>query len=172
MKEVIYNKDNLTEDDINDVVVRIKVLLINDDKILIGNENSVFEFPGGHLEQGESFNECLKREVLEETGILLDDEEIEDSFLRVIYLNKDYPKMKKKKKNEIYYYVVKTNKEVNLSRTNYTENELKHNFKIEEFKLDEVIDKIKENIPNNEKNKVISRDMIIALEEYLKNTNH
>ena len=54
MKEVIYNKDNLTEDDINDVVVRIKVLLINDDKILIGNENSVFEFPGGHLEQGES----------------------------------------------------------------------------------------------------------------------
>ena len=59
-----------------------------------------------------------------------------------------------------------------MSRTNYTENELKHNFKIEEFKLDEVIDKIKENIPNNEKNKVISRDMIIALEEYLKNTNH
>ena len=93
MKEVIYNRDNLTEEDINDVVVRIKVLLINDDKILIGNENSVFEFPGGHLEQGESFNECLKREVLEETGILLDDEEIEDAFLRVIYLNKDYPKI-------------------------------------------------------------------------------
>ena len=76
------------------------------------------------------------------------------------------------RKNEIYYYVVKTNKKVDLSKTNYTENELRHNFKIEEFKLDEVIDKIKENIPNNEKNKVISRDMIIALEEYLKNTNH
>ena len=172
MKEVIYNKDNLTEDDINDVVVRIKVLLINDDKILIGNENSVFEFPGGHLEQGESFNECLKREVLEETGILLDDEEIDDSFLGVIYLNKDHPKMGINRKNEIYYYVVKTNKEVDLSKTSYTENELRHNFKIEEFKLDEVIDKIKDNIPNNEKNKVISRDMIIALEEYLKNTNH
>ena len=172
MKDVIYNRDNLSEEDINDVVVRIKVLLINDDKILIGNENSVFEFPGGHLEQGESFNECLKREVLEETGILLDDEEIEDAFLRVIYLNKDYPKIGINRKNEIYYYVVKTNKEVDLSKTNYTENELKHNFKIEEFKLDEVIDKIKENIPNNEKNKVISRDMIIALEEYLKNTNH
>ena len=68
MKEVIYNKDNLTEDDINDVVVRIKVLLINDDKILIGNENSVFEFPGGHLEEGETIKEGLARELNEEIG--------------------------------------------------------------------------------------------------------
>ena len=172
MKEVIYNRDNLRDEDVNNLVVRIKVLLINNGKILIGNENSVFEFPGGHLEEGESFSDCLKREVKEETGIELDDNEIEDAFLRVVYLNKDYPKKGINRRNEIYYYVVKTNKKVDLSKTNYTENELKHNFKIEEFNLDEVIDRIKENIPNNEKNEVISRDMIIALEEYLKNTNH
>ena len=172
MKEVIYNRDNLRDEDVNDLVVRIKVLLINNGKILIGNENSVFEFPGGHLEDGESFSDCLKREVKEETGIELDDNEIEDAFLRVVYLNKDYPQKGINRRNEIYYYVVKTNKKVDLSKTNYTENELKHNFKIEEFNLDEVIDRIKENIPNNEKNEVISRDMIIALEEYLKNTNH
>ncbi len=70
MKTIICNNDNLYEEDITETVIRIKGLIINDeDKILIGDESGVYQFPGGHLENGESFNDCLKREVLEETGI-------------------------------------------------------------------------------------------------------
>ena len=170
MKEVIYNNDNLNDSDVNDLVVRIKVLIINNNKILIGNESGLYAFPGGHLETKESFNDCLKREVKEETGIEIDDSEIYEPILKVVYLNKDYPNIGINRKNEIYYYVVKTDKKVDLSKTNYTKRELEKNYKIEEFDLDEVIDKITENIPNNEKNEVISRDMIIALKEYKKNT--
>ena len=39
MKEIIYNYDYLSEEDITEVVVRIKVLLINNRNILLGNEN-------------------------------------------------------------------------------------------------------------------------------------
>lgn len=39
--------------------------------------------------------------------------------------------------------------------------------KIEMFDLNEVIEKIKENISINEKNKIISPDMITAIEVYL-----
>ena len=43
MKEIIHNDDNLTLKDITETVIRIKVLLINNGKIFIGNANNVFK---------------------------------------------------------------------------------------------------------------------------------
>lgn len=169
MKEIIYNDDNLLESDITEVVVRTKALIINDNNIYLGYADNIYQFPGGHLEANETINECLKREIEEETGIKLYDSEIEEPFLKIIYMNKDYPEINKNRKSEIYYYVVKTNKLVNLSNVNYTENELKNNFRIEIIPIDSAISIIKNNIFRNEKNKIISRDMIIAIDEYLKN---
>lgn len=171
MKEVLYNYDNLTENDITELVIRTKALIINNDNILVGNENNVYQFPGGHLEKGESFEECLKREVLEETGIELEDIEIKKPFIKVTYMNKDWPSVGNNRAAATYYYVINTDKKVDLSKTNYTENELKNNYKIEEFNIYEVVDKIKENMPKNEKNRVISPDMILAIEEYMKQIN-
>ena len=167
MRETIYNYDYLTDKDITEVVIRTKALIINNGKILIGNENDVYQFPGGHLEDGESFNECLKREVLEETGIEINDSEIERPFMKVTFLNKDWPEKGKNRKSEIYYYVINTTKNPDLSKTQYTQNEIANNYKVESFLLDDAIEKIEENIPNNEKNKVISPDMITAIKEYL-----
>lgn len=171
MKETIYNYDYLTEKDITETVIRTKALIINNGSILIGNENNVYQFPGGHLEDGESFNDCLKREVLEETGIEIEDSEINKPFMKVTFMNKDWPEVGKSRKAEIYYYVINTNKKPDLSKTDYTENELKNNYKIEEFDINEAIQQIQDNIPRNEKNKVISPDMISAIEEYLHQTN-
>ena len=50
--------------------------------------------------------------------------------------------------------------------------EIKNHYVIYSFKLDEVIDKIKANMPNNEMNKIISPDMISAIEEYFKIKNY
>ena len=168
MKETIYNYDYLTNEDITETVIRTKALIINGDNILIGNENGLFQFPGGHLEENESFNDCLKREVLEETGISIDDSEIERPFMKVTFMNKDWPEQGKNRKAEIYYYIIKTTKIPDLTKTSYTENEKNNNYTIETFEVTEVIDKIKENMPNHAKNKIIAPDMISAIEEYLK----
>ena len=54
--------------------VGVGVLLIKNSKILLGKRKNAhgagtWSPPGGHLEFGESFEECAMREVLEETGM-------------------------------------------------------------------------------------------------------
>ena len=66
MKEIIYNNDNINLSDITSISVRIKVLLINNGKLLIGNEDGCFMFIGGHKEDNEELVDTLKREVKEE----------------------------------------------------------------------------------------------------------
>ena len=166
MKEIIYNNDNLKFSDVTSKSVRIKVLLINNGKLLIGNEDGCFMFIGGHQEDNEELIDTLKREVKEETGIELDDKVISDPFLKIIYLNKDYPNKGENRESDIYYYVLETNKLPNLENVNYTESEMSKHFELMYIDLNKAIDIIKENIPNHKDNEIISKDMIIALEEY------
>lgn len=166
MKEIIYNNDNINLSDITSISVRIKVLLINNGKLLIGNEDGCFMFIGGHKEDNEKLIDTLKREVKEETGIELDNDVINDPFLKIIYLNKDYPNKGENRESDIYYYAVETNKLPDLENVNYTESEINKHFELINIDLNKAIDIIKENIPNHKDNEIISKDMIIAFEEY------
>ena len=98
MKEIIYNYDFLKESEVTETVIRTKAVLVTESGIVIGNENSIFQFPGGHLEENESFEDCLKREILEETGIEITDEKIDKPFMKVTYLSKDWPEEGKNRK--------------------------------------------------------------------------
>lgn len=54
--------------------VGVGVILMKDGKVLLGKRKKshgegCWAHPGGHLEFGETFEECAKREVMEETGL-------------------------------------------------------------------------------------------------------
>src|SRR5580658_2031606 len=54
--------------------VGVGVLVVRDGKFLLGKRlgkhmPGYYAAPGGHLEHGESFAACAKREVFEETGL-------------------------------------------------------------------------------------------------------
>jgi len=50
-----------------------------------------WEFPGGKVEQGESNEECLKREILEELGVTI---KIENTLPEVFYSYPSGPELK------------------------------------------------------------------------------
>lgn len=69
--------------------VGVGVMILKNNKVLLGRRNDdkekassalrgegTWTMPGGKLEYGESFEECAKRETLEETGIILNKIEI------------------------------------------------------------------------------------------------
>lgn len=70
--------------------VGVGVMIFKDGKILLGKRKNAhgegeYAWPGGHLEYMEGFEQCAKRETLEETGM-----EIENvRFLRLLNF-KDY----------------------------------------------------------------------------------
>jgi len=55
-------------------LIGVGVCIIRDKQVLLGKRlnahaEGCWSFPGGHLEFGETIEECARREVLEETGI-------------------------------------------------------------------------------------------------------
>lgn len=73
--------------------VGVGVMILKDGKVLLGKRKGShgageFGWPGGHMEYMESFAGCAKREVMEETGM-----EIENiRFLRLLNLKEYAPK--------------------------------------------------------------------------------
>ena len=105
MKTRIINYDHIKEAEITDRVIRVKALMINSKKeILLAEAFSTIQFPGGHLEEGENLKDALKREVLEETGIVLNKDY--DPFFAIKYFLKDYPVQGNNRSIEIYYFYI------------------------------------------------------------------
>ena len=58
--------------------IGVGVMVWNGDRLLLGKRISTYsvnswQFPGGHLEFGETVEQCARREVMEEAGISIRD---------------------------------------------------------------------------------------------------
>jgi len=167
MKEVFINKENLLESEIDEVVVRTKALIINDkEEITLVYSHKSYQFPGGHLEAGESLIDCLKREVKEETGIDLDNDI--SLFYKIKYYNKNYRDTNKNRENDIYYYIVRTNKKYNINNVSFDEWEKDGNMKIVQIPIKDVEDTLMKTVNDNNINKIIYEEMMEVINEYLK----
>lgn len=166
MKEIIYNYDYLNKEDINNVVKRAKIIIINSqEEILFAHSNGEYHLSGGHLEENETFDECIVREVFEETGIQIKKEE-RKPYLSIKYYTKNYPN---DNENTLYitnYYLVKSDLKPNLDILTLTENEKKGNFELKYININNVIEELEQSI-EEAKNKNVTIDTIEAVKEYI-----
>lgn len=165
MKQIIFNDNNLTDNDIELKVVRVKALMINSNgKILLAHNNNTYQFPGGHTEENESKKDCLIREVMEETGIELNVDE--EPFLCITTYDNNYYGSGKKVLNSIYYYRTFTDSLPDLSKTHYDELELATDFNLYYVNFNTLEKFLKNAIENGSIDVNIAKEMINVVDVY------
>lgn len=165
MKVKIYNYDKIREEEITDRVIRVKALMVNSkNEILLGEAFGTVQFPGGHLKSNEEFSKGLIREIKEETGITLKGNF--EPFFAIKYYLKDFPNKKNNRSIEIYYYRVDTDEPYDLTKVSLDDQERKGGFKLEYVLIDNFKKYLKEHLDNNPFNKLVSREMNLAMRYY------
>ncbi len=165
MKKIIINDSNLVDEDIDYSVIRVKALVVNDQgKMILAHNNGTFQFPGGHLEEGEDLKIALEREVQEETGIK--SMNIRDCFLQIVTYDDNYFDSGKHVISKIYYYKIETNEEPDFNNTTYDEIESSSPFNLyylDDYKL---TDFIKRKLKTNDIHEQIAREMLLVADAY------
>ena len=61
---------------------KVRAVLVREGKIAVikAKKSGAFMLPGGKLDEGETYEETLRREILEETGIEIEFKNIEGPF--------------------------------------------------------------------------------------------
>lgn len=167
MKEVIYNYDNLKENEIDEIVIRCKGLITNNkNEIILGFCHNTYQFPGGHLEENETLLDCLKREIKEETGIIL--KESYPLIYKVGYYNRNYPLEGDATYTEFNYFLIRTNDLPNKNNMNLDEWEKEHNYECVYIKLEDLDDLLNATINDHHMNKIVYKEIKETINQYYK----
>lgn len=167
MREILYNEENVREEEINRLVRRAKVLIINSsDEILYAYSNNHYFFVGGRVEEGETFEEALVREVKEETGIDIPLEE-RKLICTITYMNKNYPEEGINTKSVANYYLIRSDVKPNLENANLTEEEKSWNFELRYVHKVKVLELLNESLKICDKKNTV-KDTLEVTKEYLR----
>ncbi len=168
MKKIIINTDGIKDNEIDESATRAKALMINsNNEILLGYGFDTYQFIGGHVNDDESITEGLKREIEEETGIIIEEADLKP-FMKIIHYTRNYRNTGKNRENIIFYYYIKNEDEINMKKANYDEWEKKGKFTVKKINMNDLEKVLIESIPNNEMNQLIVEEMLEVIKEYKK----
>ncbi|MBQ9267526.1 MAG: NUDIX domain-containing protein [Clostridia bacterium] len=169
METFIINPDNLVDSDIDEVVVRVKNFIINNNReVLVAFSNNGVQLPGGHVEVGENFESAIRREILEEAGIALDNKDtISECFFVTKYYKKNYHGLGHNRLTQINYYVIHSDKQPDIRKVSLTDTEKQHHLNVKFLTFGEFENTTKNVFENaeDEGNRVIAGEMLRAWNE-------
>ena len=155
--------------DYQKIVKRVKALIISsNNKILLASNYKDYQFPGGHMEEDESYNKALNRELLEETGINF---ELKDNLTPDLKLYRYYENYHETKDNtilEINYFIIKSDQYIDTNNLSLTKEEEDGDFSLTYINLLEFENLLKENVLINGDKFGIAEEMLEVFDK-LKN---
>ena len=170
MKKVVVNKHNLSDSVIDKEENRVKLLMFNSrNDLLLCRVNGVYNFVGGHIENGESLGQCAQRELLEETGIRLDSSRFEPFFELQSY-EQNYYNLGKNYLTTIYFMEGSTDVHFDYSKRQLDSKESKREISLEYIPFDDIEAVLNGNRPaaRKEKREFITDEMLYVISEYRK----
>jgi len=168
MSIITINEDNLKDLEVEDRNSKVRAILVKDNKLLVAYYGGVYLLPGGSIEDNESKEDAILRELKEETGINYNINELEN-ILTLNYYQRNYPKRNGKTKNRLLitdYYLsdYRGIDEENISRT---ETEIRDGFYLKLVTAEELYELLKEPSINPRK-EYFDREIIEAVKTYKK----
>ena len=172
--KITINPNSLIQDESWQIFHKVRAIIENDNhEFIISKEGDKYIFPGGKREENESNIEAIQREIKEETGILLKQEDFREileleTFYKDFY---DYRSdgLKPRYTSTVYYYV-KCSSKIDYSNMNLTNGEIKEKFKIKYVSKDQLIKMLSEDHSNakngkffDEENKVVIDNILINI---------
>ena len=169
MKEIVFNNNNLKENEIDKIVRKVRAIIINNknDKILIVNYAGLFMLPGGKVDNNESKIDALKREIKEESGIEITNQDLEP-YLVINSYDRNYNMREYgiiNRLTQTYFYIIHTDQEIDVTKKKLTKNEIEMNHTISFEHLETIEYLIRINNSNNPKINQFDREILTALQE-------
>ena len=165
MKRIVFNDNNIKEEDVEFEAIRVKGIVINSkNEVLIAHNNNTYQFIGGHVEKEEDITDALERELKEETGIC--NYEINGPFMLIENYLDSYFNVQKIVHSKIYYYIIKTEDLPNIDNTNYDILEQQTDFKLFYIGLESLPNFLKDALKKDMIEEIIYKEMILVIEEF------
>ena len=160
------NENNMTDNDVKVIQNKARALLVRDNSFLICNYAGVYMLPGGSVDNGESYDVAILRELREEIGIEYKIQELERLIL-IKYYQKNYPNRDGGTKDRIMQtlYYFGPYRGIDLSKSHRTEKEKKDKFEFSLVSFDD-LNHILDTDTGNPRKPYFDRELSKAVNEY------
>ena len=170
MIEIVkYNDDDLKDDEIDEVITRVKAFIVSSkNNMIVGFNDEGYQLIGGYVDAGEDIVPALTRLIYNESGISLDSKDSIEPFYEVRYYNRDYKGSGINRLSDLIYFVVKTDKLPNHKKLKLTDRELAEKLPLEIIRRGLFGKELREYIEKEENplNKVKAKELLLAYEKY------